>query len=146
MLARPIALVMSLAMAGTVASCALVPGQSTFEATFPEAEGRPALTVTVDDRTDLVTDLVIDPVVQPPPPEGVSDDPGGLIVTWLGGACDASVAFVFAPADSGYTLTGTTVTTGDACILIGIERRIQLRLRTPVPAASVDFSMGDRPL
>ena len=137
----------SLVLGITIAGCSFIPGSSqTFASSFPAEEGVADTAVLVTDHTGLMTDLIIDPQIQPPPPEGVADHPDGLVVTWIGGACDASVEFAFEQNGSAYTLTGTTVTTGDACILIGIERRIQLKLRTPVPAASVDFSMGDRPL
>lgn len=137
-------IVLTLSLAG----CSLLPGSTkTFSAAFPAVEGTGALDVTVQDATGLMTGLVIDPEIQPPPVgEGVSDHPDGLVVTWVGGACDASVDFVFEPDGQGYALTGTTITTDQVCILIGIERRIQLLLRSAVPAASVTVTMGDRAL
>ena len=121
-------------------------GGATFGGGFPEQEGVETTTVLLTDKTGEVVDMTVDPANEPPTPEGVSNHADGLVVTWIGGACDTSVEFVFEQVDAGYALTGTIVTTDEVCIMIGIERRILLKLQTPIPAEAVDFTIGDRSL
>jgi len=118
-------------------------GGATFGGGFPEQEGVESTTVQLTDKTGEVTDMTVDPPNEPPTPDGVSDHADGLVVTWTGGACDASIDFVFEQVGGGYTLTGTVVTTDEVCIMLGVPRRILLHLRTPIPAGSVVFTMGD---
>ena len=121
-------------------------GGATFGGGFPEQEGVESTTVQLTDNTGEVSDMTVDPANEPQTPEGVSDSADGLVVTWIGGACDASVDFVFEEVDAGYALTGSIVTTDQVCIMIGIERRIVLHLQTPIPADTVNLTIGDRSL
>ena len=137
-------LVLGLLAVASLAGCTIWPGETSFGGAFPEEDGVAGLTVTVEDKTGLMTEVVVAPeMAAPPMDDGVSDHPQGLVVTWVGGACDQSVAFVFERDGPGYAISGTTTTTGGACILIGIQRNILLVLEAPVAADTVEFTMGD---
>lgn len=65
-------------------------------------------------------------------------EPDVLLVTWIGGACDHRVEFVFDGGADSYTLSGVTER-DSGCTLSGIARSIRIQLSTPVPADAVEF-------
>lgn len=98
------------------------------------------LTVTVDDRTGLVQDVMVPPelggwldgVVNPP------GRPDQLVVAWMGGMCDRHAILTLERAGAGFRVSERTERP-DSCLLAGIGRAVVLQLGAPIAAETVVF-------
>jgi hypothetical protein len=139
--------VATLVLSVAVAGCVLPPRQ--FTARFPGDGFLEALPVVLEDRTGLVESISIGP---PAPMEihvgevAAAADPTMLVAAWLGGACDRKAHLIFERLeDSRYRIAQETSTTDGACILLGVERTVTLRLSEPLDATAVTLeSRPDR--
>jgi hypothetical protein len=137
-----VAILATLAIA--VAGCSLLGAVTTFGFEFPADGPIAALPVTVSDASGTVVGTGQAPDGHRPLVGGgfstVPEDPNAIVVHWIGGACDASVAM--SVRDTG-TITVHVVTTRrpGACDLLGISRALLIQFSHPIDASrtSVDF-------
>lgn len=105
------------------------------------------LPVTLTDETTFVTAIAPaaandastdnEPAVRADP-----DDPDGLVLTWLGGACDKNAAARFLVQNGGYLLhlaTDRGLGLG-GCIALGVPRALRITLSRPIPADSISVA------
>jgi hypothetical protein len=141
---RSIAAVMLAMLAITVAGCSLFGSVTTFGFAFPANGNIAALPVTVSDATGTVVSADQAPAgFLPVVDEGFStviENPNAIVVHWIGGACDASVAM--SVRDTG-TITVHVATTRKpgACDLLGVSRAVLMQFSHPIDASrtSVGF-------
>ena len=116
-----------------------------FRIVLRDMEGDRELPIVLQDLTGLVVGIEAKRQGEPPFDKRVSNPAGQPTVfryQWTGGACDTLTSITFERVDGGYRVTSVTRTTGDACILIGIFRGVDIQLSEPVDADSV--IVGDR--
>lgn len=137
---RLVAITSLLLVASTLAACGLtaVSGPREWGLSTEQADGTKR-DVVVRDTSGRITDVVIDPQgIQMP---GAITNPNGdlmtLLVPWSGGACDVKTEIEFAARGQGLAGTIKTQTTGEVCVMMAVQHLLELKLNTPVPAASV---------
>jgi len=118
-------------------------GGSTFEAAFAEQDGGvkiAALPVVLVDTTGLVVGMQV--ADNPDGLNGVHASRGfgnGVVVTWLGGACEKKVTLTLAAAYAGYTVNIDTEPNfpGGGCSSVGIGRGVTITFRSPIAAEQI---------
>ena len=104
--------------------------------------------MTLTDATQLVTGITEAPADAAtagnvPVVRSVPDDPDGLVLTWLGGACDQDAAAWFAPQDGGYLLRlAIHESVGGGCPASGVPRAVRITLSRSIPAGSIVVTGG----
>ena len=105
-----------------------------FAYTFPANGNIAELPVVLTDSTASVTFVGEAPAgFQPIVDDGFSTvpaDPNAIVVHWLGGACDASVA-ITAEGSNSVDFVVTTATKPGGCDAIGIPRAVLIQLSRP---------------
>jgi hypothetical protein len=73
--------------------------------------------------------------------EGVSrgDRPGRVIVSWLGGLCDARTTLTIASEGGTLTIRETTERTSSGCLLAGIGRSVAVDLNREVAPGAIQL-------
>jgi hypothetical protein len=102
--------------------------------------GGDGLAVVLTDLTGLVAGIAPSPQGEPAIDEGLTNpagQPNVLTYAWVGGSCDVLTSFMFERPDGGLRLVAATKTTGGACDLVGVFRRVEIHLTEPVDAESV---------
>ncbi|MBA2382556.1 MAG: hypothetical protein H0V73_10650 [Chloroflexi bacterium] len=139
------AVAMSL-LAAIVAAACQSQGQ-VFQATLLTDPVKP-LPVSLTDESKLVTGITeaaadstttgSDPALR-----ADQDDPNGLVLTWLGGACDQDAAVWFGPQNGGYVLSlAIHVKVGLGCPASGVPRAIRIATSRPIAVGSVTVAGG----
>jgi hypothetical protein len=97
------------------------------------------ITFDVRDESGRIDAAEIDPpgVTAPERVSNPVGEPGVLLVSWVGGACDERTDIGVAGSDQGLVVTiKPTVAAGD-CDAIGIGHTLRLTSANPLPASSV---------
>lgn len=127
----------SIVFAVSLAACQLGATPS-FEVRLPSpGEGISPLDVVVVDHAGVVSGVASeDPADWM---EGInrSDRPGQVIVSWLGGLCDARTTLSVASDAGTLTIRETTETTGSGCLLAGIGRSVALDLKREIAPETI---------
>jgi hypothetical protein len=134
--------VLPLLIALLAVGCGLLPAR-TFVHTFPAEEGRMPLPVILTDRTAAVVALA-------EAPEGfrlltdegfatVPGNPSALVLHWVGGACDDSVAIT--AEGPGLTFVVETTVRPVACEGVGILRAVVIEFAGPVDPARTSIEL-----
>ena len=71
----------------------------------------------------------------------VGNNPNAIVVHWIGGACDASVA-ITADGTNVVDFTLTTTTKPGGCDAIGISRAVLIQLSRPVDPSRIGFQVN----
>ena len=142
MLGRAIAL--SLLVAVLVAGCQ--PQGQSFQKTLRTEDNKP-LPVTLTDETKLVTGITqgaVDPATTGNDPAVRADrvEPNGLVLTWLGGACDQDAAVWFGVLNGGYVLTVSVHGSAANCPASAVPRAVRITTSRPIPADSIIVAGG----
>jgi len=129
----------------TVLVAACQPTGRTFEVTLRTAPHDP-LPVVLIDQTGLVTEIApADDTSTSVEPElrGDPADQNVAILTWTGGACDATTTVTFLVLDGGYVMNLTAPEKpGTGCPMAGVPRGIRILTSTPIPIDSVTVAGG----
>ena len=124
-----------------LAGCSLV-GARTFAFSFPAVENIGAVPVVLTDYSGTVADadegprdlaFLADEGFMPVP-----GDPNAVVLHWLGGGCDASVAIDVRDTGTLSFAVTTTVREGVGCDGIGIQRAVLVQLSRPVDPSRLD--------
>jgi hypothetical protein len=139
------ALVIALVAATTLGGCTTFSRQ--FAYSFPANGNLPELPVVLTDATASVTSVGAAPAgFQPIVNDGfstVANNPNAIVVHWLGGACDASIA-ITADGSNNVDFTVTTATKPGGCDAIGIPRAVLIQLSRPADPSRLGVRF-DRP-
>ena len=106
------------------------------------------LPVTLTDETTLVTGVMVaavDPATtgNEPAVRADQDDPNGLVLTWLGGACDQDAAVRFQILSGGYVLNlATHEKFGLGCVASAVARALRITVSRPIPIDSITVAGG----
>ncbi len=133
----------SILVAFSLAACQLGVAPS-FEVRLPSpGEGMSPLEVVVEDHAGVVSGVAS--VAPADWAEGVSrsDGPGRVIVSWLGGLCDARTTLSIASEADTLTIRETTETTGGGCLLAGIGRSVAIDLNREVAPETIRLVSED---
>jgi hypothetical protein len=132
-------------------ACTIGPSRAgdprTLEVAFEPGELTKRLPVRLVDHTGLVTSMVVaGPALDQVELLAVWNPPGrpdALLVQWLGGACDSSVALEFDRTEAGFGLTiHTEQQLVLGCVAAGISRTVRLDFSADVDAGTVAFGGG----
>jgi hypothetical protein len=71
--------------------------------------------------------------------EGIvgAEDGRALAYTWVGGSCDLRVLLTLERSATGFRLLTRTDVTGQMCDMMGIARRVAIRLSEPIAPETV---------
>jgi hypothetical protein len=131
-------------MLAAVALAACDPVARRIDIDAPGLDGRDAVPVSITDTTGTVVSAGF---VASGNPDGVANlpgDPATLLITWLGGMCDARFDVLIEPRGGGLVVQHLTTRRGGGCLLAGIGRTLQLGFSVPVPADSVELVLQAR--
>ena len=131
----------SLALAVLVVGCSLIGGR-TFGFAFPAVENFGAVPVVLTDYSATIASVdegprdlaFLDDEGFLPVPE----DPNAVVLHWLGGGCDESVAIEVRDTGRLSFAVTTTVRQGLNCDAIGIQRAVLVQLSRPVDPSRLD--------
>ncbi|MEI7744143.1 MAG: hypothetical protein WCK58_10395 [Chloroflexota bacterium] len=101
-----------------------------------------AYTVDITDASGLAANAEVDPAGVAWA-EGVANAPGRadvLLVSWVGGGCDARTEISIATAGAGLAIGVQTTSSGAVCDDVGVPHVLRLTLSGPMPAAGVSVT------
>jgi hypothetical protein len=127
-----------LALVLVVAGCSFL-GSRTFGFSFPAEGNREALPVLVTDQTGSVVDVDEAVNFRAIVDEGVAtsnENPNAVVIHWIGGACDSSVA-ITATGNAVVDFAVVTSVKPIACDAIGIPRAVRVQLSQPPDMARI---------
>ncbi len=137
---------LSLLVAVVVAACQ--PEGRIFQTTL-RTEFTDPLPVAFTDQTGLVTGITqaaADPAAigNAPAVRAAQGDPNGLVLTWLGGACDQDTAARLHVLSGGNVVLNVSVheKLGLGCTAAGVPRAIRITTSGPIPVDSITVAGG----
>jgi len=127
----------SIVFAVSLAACQ--PGAApSFEVRLPSpGEGISPLDVVVVDHAGVVSGVASEGPADWTEGISRSDGPRQVIVSWLGGLCDARTTLSVASDADTLTIRETTETTGRGCLLAGIGRSVALDLNREIAPETI---------
>lgn len=130
----------ALILALLVAACQ--PAGRTFQVTLPGNELNDPLPVALVDQTDLVTSIapaVVDATIGFEPALRVDQtEPNTVLLTWMGGVCDAQQTVTLSIHDGTFVMQlDTREKPGGGCPMAGVPRGIRVATSSPLPVESV---------
>ena len=138
------AIALSLLVIVLVAACQ--PEGQAFKTTLRTESINP-LPVTLTDESKLVTGITqaaVNPATtgNDPAVRADQDDPNGLVLTWLGGACDQDAAVWFGLLNGGYVLNVSVHGSAADCPASAVPRAIRIATSRPIPVDSITVAGG----
>jgi hypothetical protein len=122
---------------------ALPSGATVFHLELPrENPNGETLPIDLVDLTGLVEDVAVGRAAETGDGHdvvGVADRPDQLLVSWVGGACDARTTLTLTGSTGSLVVTQSTSRMRDHCILIGFGRAVVIDFLRPVNAALVAY-------
>ena len=137
----------ALGLFATVLVAACQPEGRVFETTLGTELNAP-LPIILTDETALVTGIAqaaVDPSTtgNEPAVQAHPGDPNGLVLTWLGGACDHDAAVHFQVLNGGYVLNlATHEKVGLGCVASAVARAVRITVSRPIPVDSITVAGG----